>query len=229
MTSSLVRDVMTTEVVAVEAWTPFKEIVARLAQHRISAVPVVDADRRVLGIVTEADLLLKQEHPDPKADVSLIWTRRRRQERAKAAAAVAAKLMTTPAVTVPPTATITEAARRMHTARVKRLPVVDERGQLLGMVSRADLLKVFTRPDEAIRSEIINDVIVGDLMMNPSRFFIDVDDGVVVLQGRVERRSLIPYLVRAVHHVEGVVRVENRLSFDVDDYDPAMAYPWLRP
>jgi CBS domain-containing protein len=229
MTSSLVRDVMTTEVVAVEAWTPFKEIVARLAQHRISAVPVVDADRRVLGIITEADLLLKQEHPDPKADVSLIWTRRRRRQRAKAAAAVAAKLMTTPAVTVPPTATITEAARRMHTARVKRLPVVDERGQLLGMVSRADLLKVFTRPDEAIRSEIINDVIVGDLMMNPSRFFIDVDDGVVVLQGRVERRSLIPYLVRAVHHVEGVVRVENRLSFDVDDYDPAMAYPWLRP
>jgi CBS domain-containing protein len=221
--------VMTTEVVAVEAWTPFKEIVARLAQHRISAVPVVDADRRVLGIITEADLLLKQEHPDPKADVSLIWTRRRRRQRAKAAAAVAAKLMTTPAVTVPPTATITEAARRMHTARVKRLPVVDERGQLLGMVSRADLLKVFTRPDEAIRSEIINDVIVGDLMMNPSRFFIDVDDGVVVLQGRVERRSLIPYLVRAVHHVEGVVRVENRLSFDVDDYDPAMAYPWLRP
>jgi CBS-domain-containing membrane protein len=142
---------------------------------------------------------------------------------------VAGKLMTAPAVTVPPTATVTEAARRMHTARVKRLPVVDERGQLLGIVSRADLLKVFTRPDEAIRSEIINDVIVGDLMMNPSRFFIDVDDGVVVLQGRVERRSLIPYLVRAVHHVEGVVRVENRLSFDVDDYDPAMAYPWLRP
>jgi CBS domain-containing protein len=229
MTSSLVRDVMTTEVVAVEAWTPFKEIVARLAQHRISAVPVVDADRRVLGIVTEADLLLKQEHPDPKADVSLIWTRRRRRERAKAAAAVAAKLMTAPAVTVAPTATVTEAARRMHTARVKRLPVVDERGQLLGIVSRADLLKVFTRSDEAIRSEIISEVIVGDFMMDPSRFFIDVDDGVVVLQGRVERRSLIPYLVRAVHHVEGVVRVENRLNFDVDDYDPAMAYPWLRP
>ena len=229
MTSSLVRDVMTTEVVTAEPSTRFKEIAALLAQHRISAVPVVDADRRVLGIVTEADLLLKQEHPDPKADVSLIWTRRRRRQRAKAAAAVAGKLMTAPAVTVPPTATVTEAARRMHTARIKRLPVVNERGQLLGIVSRADLLKVFTRPDEAIRSEIINDVIVGDLMMNPSRFFIDVDDGVVVLQGRVERRSLIPYLVRAVHHVEGVVRVENRLSFDVDDYDPAMAYPWMRP
>ena len=84
MTSSLVRDVMTTEVVTAEPSTPFKEIAALLAQHRISAVPVVDADRRVLGIVTEADLLLKQEHPDPKATVSLIWTRRRRQERAKA-------------------------------------------------------------------------------------------------------------------------------------------------
>jgi osmotically-inducible protein OsmY len=88
---------------------------------------------------------------------------------------------------------------------------------------------VFTRPDEAIRSEIINDVIVGDLMMNPSRFLIHVDDGVVVLEGKAERSSLIPYLVRAVHHVEGVVRVENQLSVDVDDYDPAMAYPWMRP
>jgi CBS domain-containing protein len=227
--NSLVRDVMTTEVVAVEAWTPFKEIVARLAEHRISAVPVLGADRRVLGVVTEADLLLKQEHPDPEVDVPLAWSRRRRLERKKASAVVAGKLMTTPPVTVPPTATVTEAARRMHTARVKRLPVVDETGQLLGIVSRADLLKVFTRPDDAIRRELMEDVIVGDFMMNPSRFFIHVDDGVVVLQGRVERRSLIPYLVRTVHGVEGVVRVEDRLTFDVDDHDPGMAiaYPWV--
>jgi CBS domain-containing protein len=231
MTSSLVRDVMTTKVVTAEPSTPFKEIAGRLAQHRISAVPVLDADRRVLGIVTEADLLLKQEHPDPKATIPLIWTKRRRQERTKAAAAVAAKLMTTPPVTVPPTATVTEAARRMHTARVKRLPVVDEEGRLVGIVSRADLLKVFTRPDDAIRSEIINDVIVGDLMMNPSRFLIRVEDGVVVLEGKSELSSLIPYLVRAIHHVEGVVRVENRLSFDVDDLNPGMpmTYPFMRP
>jgi CBS domain-containing protein len=230
MTSSLVRDVMTTEVVTAEPSTPFKEIAARLAQHRISAVPVVDAGRRVLGIITEADLLLKQEHPDPKADVSLIWTRRRRRERAKAAAAVAGKLMTAPAVTVSPTATITEAARRMHTAGIKRLPVVDETGRLVGIVSRADLLKVFTRPDEAIWREIMDDVITGDFMMDPSRFFIEVVDGVVALQGRVERSRLIPFLVRAVHGVEGVVRVEDQLSFDVDDRDPdmAMTYPFMR-
>ena len=231
MTSSLVRDVMTTEVVTAEPSTPFKEIAARLAQHRISAVPVVDAGRRVLGIITEADLLLKQEHPDPKADISLIWTRRRRRERAKAAAAAASKLMTAPAVTVAPTATVTEAARRMHKAGVKQLPVVNETGQLLGIVSRGDLLKVFTRPDEAIRSQIINEVIVGDLMMNPSRFVIEVDDGVVMLEGKAERRSLIPSLVRAVYHVDGVVRVEDRLSFEVDDRDAGMpmVYPFMRP
>jgi predicted transcriptional regulator len=138
--------------------------------------------------------------------------------------------MTTPAVTVPPAATVTEAARRMHTAGVKRLPVVDETGRLVGIVSRADLLRVFLRTDEAIWREIMDDVIVGDFMMDPSRFFIDVVDGVVALQGRVERSRLIPSLVRAVQGVEGVVRVEDRLGFDVDDRDPepAMTYPFMR-
>jgi CBS domain-containing protein len=227
---SLVRDVMTTEVMAVETWTPFREIVTRLAEHRISAVPVLDAEDNVLGVVTEADLLLKQEHPDPELDVPLAWSRRRRLEREKAAAVVAGKLMTTPPVTVAPTATVTEAARRMHTAGVKRLPVVDEAGRLVGIVSRADLLKVFTRSDDAIRREIMDEVIVGDFMMDPSRFFIDVVDGVVVLQGRVERSRLIPFLVRAVHGVEGVVRVGERLTFDVDDRDAdmALAYPRVR-
>jgi CBS domain-containing protein len=230
MHNSLVRDVMTTEVVAVEPSTPFKEIAARLARHRISAVPVLDADRRVLGIVTEADLLLKQEYPDPEANVPPVWSRRRRREWKKAAAVVAGKLMTAPATTVSPTATLAEAARRLHTARVQRLPVVDETDRLVGIVSRADLLTVFTRPDEAIESEIMDEIIVDDFKMAPSRFFIQVDDGVVVLQGRAERRSLIPGLVRAVHGVEGVVQVEGRLTFDLDDRNAgtAMAYPRVR-
>jgi CBS domain-containing protein len=221
--NSLVRDVMTTEVVTVEPRTPFRDIVVRLAEHRISAAPVLDAEGNVLGVVTEADLLLKQEHPDLELNVPLAWSRRRRLERDKAAAVVAGMLMTTPAVTVPPTATVTDAARRMHAAGVKRLPVVDEAGRLVGIVSRADLLKVFTRTDEAIRREIMEDVIVGDFMMDPSRFFIHVNDAMVVLQGRVERRSLIPYLVRAVHAVEGVIQVEVRLTYDVDDHDPGLA------
>jgi CBS domain-containing protein len=227
--NSLVRDVMTTKVVAVEAWTPFKEIVARLAEHRISAVPVLDNDRRVLGVVTEADLLLKQEHPDPGLDIPLAWSKHRRLEREKADAVVAGRLMTTPAVTIPPTTSVTDAARRLHAAGVKRLPVVDKAGRLVGIVSRADLLTVFTRPDEAIRREVMLDVIAGEFMLDPSRFSIHVDDGVVVLQGSVERRSLVPPLVGAVNVVEGVVRVEDQLAFDLDDLNPGvvMADPYI--
>jgi CBS domain-containing protein len=138
--------------------------------------------------------------------------------------------MTVAVVAVSPDATVAEAARRMHTAKVKRLPVVDRTGRLLGIISRSDLLKVFDRSDQDIRREIVEDVIVGEFMMAPSRFFIDVTDGVVVLQGRVERRSLLPYLVRAVQGVEGVVRVENRLTYDLEDRgaDRLMTYPWIR-
>jgi CBS domain-containing protein len=225
---SLVKDLMTTQVVTVGPATPFKEIVALLAEHRVSAVPVVDDDRRVLGIVSEADLLLKEEFPVPDQDIPLFWTKRRRLEREKAAGATARDLMSSVAVvSISPDATVAEAARGMHAAGVKRLPVIGEDGRLVGIVSRGDLLKVFNRTDRAIRREIIDDVIVGSFSMDPNRFFIHVDDGVVVLQGRVERRSLLPYVLRAVHGVEGVVRVEDRLGYDIDDADTllrAMAF-----
>lgn len=224
---SLVKDLMTPQVVTVGPATPFKEIVARLAEHRVSAVPVVDDDGRVLGVVSEADLLLKEEFPEPDQDIPLFWTKRRRLEHDRAAATTARDLMSIAVVSITPDATVAEAARRMHAAGVKRLPVVDKDGRLVGIVSRGDLLKVFDRSDQAIRREIIDDVIVGEFMMNPNRFFLHVDDGVVVLQGRVERHSLLPYVLRAVHGVEGVVRVENRLAYDIDDVDTllrAMAF-----
>jgi CBS domain-containing protein len=138
--------------------------------------------------------------------------------------------MTVAVMAISPDATVAEAARRMHTNKVKRLPVIDRAGRLVGIVSRGDLLKVFDRSDQAIWREVIEDVIVGEFMMAPSRFFLHVNGGVVVLQGRVERRNLLPYLVRAVQGVEGVVRVEDRLTYDVDDRDPGrvMTYPWIR-
>ena len=227
---SLVKDLMTTQVVTVGPATPFKELVARLAEQRVSAVPVVDDAGRVLGVVSEADLLLKEEFPDPDADIPLFWTKRRRLEREKAAGSTARDLMSVALVSITPDATVAEAARRLHTANIKRLPVVDERGRLVGIVSRGDLLKVFNRPDEAIRREIIDEVIVGEFTMDPDRFFIQVHQGVAVLEGRVEQRSLIPWLVCAVRGVEGVVRVEDRLLYDVDDRDAGdwvMASPWM--
>lgn len=226
---SLVKDLMTTPVVTVEPTTPFKEIVARLAQHRVSAVRWSMTTTGSWEWSPRPISCSRRSSPEPDKDIPLWWTKRARLERAKAAASVARDLMTVAVVSNAPEATAAEAARRMHTAGVKRLPVV-EGGRLVGILSREDLLKVFDRSDAAIRREIIEDVIVGEFMMAPSRFFLHVTDGVVVLQGRVERRSLLPYLVRAVQGVEGVVRVEDRLAYDLDDRNPdgVMTYPWIR-
>ena len=213
---STVEDVMTRDVVCASEDTPYKELVELLASRNVSAVPVVDGRRHVLGVVSEADLLLKQEKPAQPA-FWLLAAPHRRQERARARATVAAEIMTQPAVTISAGATLTEAARRLHAKGVKRLPVVDVLGRLVGIVSRADLLTSFLRPDEELRREIVEDVILGDLYMGPNRFDVDVQDGVVVLQGSCERRSLIPTVVRALTRVEGVVRVENRLGYDLDD------------
>jgi CBS domain-containing protein len=222
-----VENVMTRDVVCVNKDTGYKDMVKLLAARRVSAMPVVDDGRHVLGVVSEADLLLKQEKP-ARPGIRLLSTRRRRRERAKAMATVAAALMSQPAITISTQATLTEAARRLHAAGVKRLPVVDAVGRLVGIISRVDLLKMFLRSDEALHREIVEDIILGDLLMGPNRFDVHVEDGVVVLQGRCERRSLIPTVVRAVADVEGVVRVENRLTYDTDDLEVArsMTYLW---
>ena len=217
-----VEDVMTREVMYAHEDTPYKELVKLLAARRVSAVPVVDDRHHVLGIVSEADLLFKQEKP-ARPGSGLLSALRRREARAKARATVAAELMSRPAVTIGQRATLTEAARRLHTTGVKRLPVVDPVGRLVGIISRVDLLKVFLRSDKDLYREIVDDIIFGELLMGPNRFDIDVQNGVVVLQGRCERRSLIPTVVQAVAGVEGVVRVENRLGFDIDDLALAAA------
>lgn len=122
-----------------------------------------------------------------------------------------------------------EAARRLHAQGVKRLPVVDAVGRLVGIVSRTDLLTSFLRSDEELQREIVDDVIYDDLLMAPSRFDVHVQDGVVVLQGCCERRSLIPMVVRAVASVEGVVQVVNRLGYDIDDLSSPLPESLARP
>jgi CBS domain-containing protein len=223
-----VKDVMTKDVVCAHGDTPYKELVGLLASRRVSAVPVVDRGHHVLGVVSEADLLLKQEQP-AQPPVRLLPALRRRRDLARARATVAKELMSRPAVTIGPRAPLAEAARRLRAAGVKRLPVVDTMGRLVGIVSRADLLKSFLRSDLELQEDIVDNVILGDLIMAPSRFDVHVRDGVVVLQGCCERRSLIPTVVQAVEAVEGVVQVENRLGYEVDDLSSPLSEPLVRP
>lgn len=219
-----VADVMTRTVVVVNESAPFKEVVRRMQEYRVSAVPVVGADDRLVGIVSEGDLILKED-PDLGGEHRLFEGRHRRSDRGKAAGLLARELMTTPVVTIRPDESLGEAARLIHRKQVKRLPVVDERGRLLGIVSRADLLKGFLREDGSIAAEIRDDVIRRTLWIDPDTIRVVVRQGVAHVEGQVERRSLIPVLVRLVGGVEGVVGVDEALSYLLDDVTPPNDLP----
>lgn len=209
-TPHVVSDVMTQTVIAVGRDAPFKEIVKLMQEWKVSALPVLAGEGRVVGVVSEADLLPKEEfrHGEPSRGVQLS----RLPDVAKAGALTARELMSTPAVTVPADMTIADAARVMATKRVKRLPVVDAGGLLQGIVSRADLLKVFLRCDRDIAEEVRRDV-VDYLFPAPARpVAVEVRDGVVTLTGQIENTSLIPVAARLVRAVEGVVDYENELT-----------------
>jgi CBS domain-containing protein len=212
-----VSDVMTRMVVSVNAFTPFKVIVRMMQEHGVSAVPVVDEDNLVLGLVSEADLILKED-AGLEGEPHILDGAHRRHDRSKAAGRIASELMTAPAITIGPAATIGEAARLMHRHAVKRLPVVDPvDGSILGIVSRSDLLKVFLREDAEIAHEIREDVIRRTLWIDPHTMRVVVRDGVVTVEGQLERRSLLPIVERLVLSTEGVVAFEDRLSYPPDD------------
>lgn len=224
-----VRDVMTREVVTVTGSAGFKEIVRIMQEHGVSAVPVVDEGGRLVGIVSEADLLLKEEYePETEPERRLLSFRGRKVERKKAAGLVATDLMTTPVVTVEPDATLPKAARLMHERKVKRVPVVDAEGRVVGIVSRADLLKVFLRPDQEIFDEVTQTVLRRTLWLDPEAITVSVLGGVVLLEGIVEQRSMLPLVTELALGVEGVVGVENRLSYEVDDVSarPTLPQTW---
>jgi CBS domain-containing protein len=222
-----VKDVMTRTVVVVRDSTPFKELVRRMQEHRVSAVPVVDEDGRAIGIVSEADLILKED-PFLEGGPHLFESRHHRIEREKHSAGTAGALMSSPAVTVGPDASLAETARLMTKHAVKRLPVVGADGRVMGIVSRADLLKVFLRSDAEIVRAIREDVIRRTLWIDPLTIRVVVRGGVATLEGQIERRSLISVLTALVHAIDGVVGVENRLSFMIDDTAPAseLPLPW---
>src|SRR5689334_657776 len=189
MTLPKVRDVMTDRVIAVREVAPYKEIVAALTRFGVSAVPVIDADQRVVGVVSEADLMAKVEFADAEMRYPLFERRRRRVARRKAAGDRADELMSAPAITIRPDVSIAEAARLMDSEGVKRLPVVGDHGRLVGIVTRGDLLRMYVRPDQTIRDEVCVEVLGRVLCLEPDVVDVSVDRGVVALRGTVDRRS----------------------------------------
>ncbi|HET6529719.1 MAG TPA: CBS domain-containing protein [Actinoplanes sp.] len=212
-----VDDVMTRTVVTAAEDTPYRELVDLVVGQKVSAVPVVDSFRRVVGLVSEADLLRKVEYAGADGPPRLFERRRRRSDQVKATGRTAADLMTAPAVTAMTGTTVTAAARLMHDASVKRLPIVDDLGRLVGLVSRSDLLKVHTRPDADIHRDIVTDIFRRVLTIGEHEVQVRVDGGVVTLGGRLDRRSTVDIAVRLVRQVAGVMDVVSRLDYEFDD------------
>ncbi|MFI8320191.1 CBS domain-containing protein [Streptomyces sp. NPDC085529] len=209
---------MTREVVYVRGDAPFKEIVRTLSAHRVTAVPVVDGEHRVLGVVSEGDLLRKTaDQSATPGDVPPVpgygaW------ERAKAEGTRAEELMSAPPVCARPDWTVAEAARLMEVQGVKRLVVVDDEDRLVGVVSRRDLLGIFLREDDDLRREITEDVLAGTLGLDPDALSVEVRNGRVELSGTVPHRGMIPAIERMCATVDGVVSVTcTRLRHENDD------------
>jgi CBS domain-containing protein len=213
-----VRDVMTTSVATVDRLAPYSEIVRLLTARRISGVPVLTMGRHVAGVVSEADLLAAEDPEARRARLQAQIPRRLPRRRMRQVRLAAEVLMTAPAVTINPDATIPRAARVMDTHHVRRLPVVDQDGKLIGIVSRRDLLSVFLRPDEEVAAdvrELLDDIVPAD----PSAVTATVRDGVVILTGNPQApddSKLIPLAIRLIWDVEGVIDVDNRLAEPMD-------------
>jgi len=217
---------MTTRVIWVTKDATFREMATALHEHRVSAFPVVD-DQKVIGVVSEADMLNKEALDDEPGMISGILHRR---DQAKARGITAGDLMTTAVVAVRPDDTVEHAAKLMYDRRVKRLPVTDENGRLVGIISRADVLSVFDRTDHDIYQEITNEVILGGFLANPSAFQVTVKDGIVTLAGRPETNETGHDIVRLVRHVQGVVAVRDRLNYPPPErtggrYDVVASFP----
>jgi CBS-domain-containing membrane protein len=211
-----VDDVMTREVLSVDAAASYRDVVDLLIENKLSAVPVIDAFRHVVGVVSEADLLRKIEYAGDEFP-RLFESRQRRGERRKAKARSVADLMSSPAVVALSGTSIAAAARLMDQENVKRLPVIDDLGRLIGIASRADLLKAHLRPDEEILTDIESGVLRPYVDDENATVTAAVADGVVTLAGKVDRYSSAEIAERLTRQVPGVVEVKSSMAWRYDD------------
>ncbi|MFI7355323.1 CBS domain-containing protein [Streptomyces avidinii] len=202
-----VADLMTDEVVSVAPGTAFKDVAKLLAQYDISGVPVLDDEDRVVGVVSLTDLLA---HTLPGHHSS-------EQGITAAGPPTAGDLMSVPAVTVHAEETVADAARLMTRRSIERLPVVDVEDRLVGIVTRRDLLRMFLRPDSEIRRRVTGEVLTEVLGVPAGDIDVHVVDGIVTLDGQVERRSQLPALLSLVGRLDGVVAVASRVTARTDD------------
>jgi CBS domain-containing protein len=207
--NATVGDVMTTRVIAVKRAAGYKEICGVLRQYRVSACPVINDDEKVVGVVSEADLLYKVADPSPP--MGLIRLRWKLGEESKVNAVTAGQLMTTPAISIQPAIPVQVAAQVMQERRIRRLPVVGLGGLLIGIVSRSDLLSVYERPDSEVRNEVVCEILAGEFELNPAEFEVTVASGVVTLAGPIARLQTALELLARVRHAAGVVAVRDRL------------------
>ncbi|MFJ9668844.1 CBS domain-containing protein [Streptomyces sp. NPDC101219] len=219
MKHNKVGSVMTTDVVRADYGTPFKEVARLLAAHRISGLPVVDEDDRVIGVLSQTDLITRQAAtPGPRRRFPFPGlTRGARRQAAKANARTAGRLMTEPPVTTHADDTVVQAARTMARHQVERLPVLDEEDRLVGIVTRRDLLQVFLRSDREIRDEVIEEVLTRTLWLAPNSIDVSVVEGVVVLSGCMERKSETEIALSMTRRIDGVVGVVDKLTYRLDD------------
>jgi CBS domain-containing protein len=210
-----VKDVMSRLPVWVSETASFREIAAKLRECRVSAFPVLDAHGKVIGVVSEADLMVKEAVlGEPGGVAGFLAGLLHHGARAKAGGVTAADLMTSPAVTIGPDDTVEHAAKLMYDRKVKRLPVIAQDGRLVGIISRTDILAVFDRTDAAIREEILTQVIAG--CSEPSHYSVIVKDGVVTLEGNPETAAVGHDLISRSRRVQGVVAVLDRLGYPLE-------------
>ncbi len=219
-----VRDLMTTDPLTVSPDTLLKEAARTMVRNKVSGLPVL-VDGALVGIVTEGDFLRQEANRGQPYRFSLLDALFGEGPSDPPAAETVAEVMTELVISTTPQVTIGEAARVMANKRVKRLPVVDEDGVLVGIISRADVVNAFTKPDEIIEDEIREDIVRRLLFLDPQEVGVTVDDGVVTLEGEMENRTEAHLLEELARRVEGVVRVNSQLTFLVDDQKAERQYP----
>ena len=224
-----VEELMTKEVAAVPTDRPLKEVAALLAELRISGVPVVDDERHVLGVVSEADILTRERGAGRARYDLFAWLSEWEgaELESKLGAKTAGEAMSSPPVTVSAHRSVFDAAALMVDRGVNRLPVLDSEGRLVGILTRADLVRAYARPDEELEQEIREQVLISPFGISPREVEVRVRDGEVALAGEVENGDVARLLAASVRHVLGVTGVDSKLTWKREhgESDPVVPGP----